>query len=189
MHQQPLLGRSVILRPAVPEDKRHIYAWFAHSDVTSRMAGPPLYPDKPIPTWEEFKEEHGPHFFDGSAPHLGRCFIIWHDAEPIGQVYYNNITEWEGRKRTELDIWMRSLQYCDQGYGTDALLTLCNYLAANFDVQEVMVQPSARNQRAIHAYAKIGFVPLDLSLEEARRQWGPNDYDDSVYMVKQLDPA
>jgi RimJ/RimL family protein N-acetyltransferase len=46
-----------------------------------------------------------------------------------------------------------------------------------------MVQPSARNPRAIRAYEKAGFERLELSIEAARELWGPNDYDDSVYMV------
>jgi RimJ/RimL family protein N-acetyltransferase len=47
-----------------------------------------------------------------------------------------------------------------------------------------MVQPSARNPRAIRAYEKVGFRLLDLPLELARELWGPNDYWDSVYMVR-----
>ena len=115
---------------------------------------------------------------------MGRCFVILVNDEPVGQVYYNDIEEHEHRKRTELDIWMRSEQYCGQGFGSDALLTLCEYLVRQFGVQEFMVQPSARNRRAIRAYEKIGFVKLPLTVKEARAQWGPNDYFDSVYMVK-----
>jgi RimJ/RimL family protein N-acetyltransferase len=170
------------------EGERPIYEWSAHSDAASAMMGPPTYPDHPIPTWEQFCEDHTPHFFDGSAPHLGRCFIILVNNEPVGQVYYNDIEEHDGRKRTELDVWMRSELYCGQGFGSDALLTLCEYLTRYFGVQEFMVQPSARNPRAIRAYEKIGFARLPLTVEEAREQWGPNDYFDSVYMVKRVPP-
>lgn len=123
-------------------------------------------------------------FFDGSAPHLGRCFVILVNNEPVGQVYYNDIEERDHKKRTELDVWLRSERYCGQGFGSDAILTLCEYLAHQFGVQEFMMQPSARNPRAIRAYEKIGFVKLPLTVEEARARWGPNDYFDSVYMVK-----
>ncbi len=188
MAEQTLQGRLVTLRPATLDDRRPIYDWAAHSDATSAMMGPPTYPEHPIPTWEEFCGDHKPHFFDGSAPHLGRCFVILVNNEPVGQVYYNDIEEHEQRKRTELDIWMRAERYCGQGFGSDALLTLCEYLACQFGVQEFMVQPSARNPRAIRAYEKIGFVRLPLKVGEARAQWGPNDYFDSVYMVKAVLP-
>ena len=84
----------------------------------------------------------------------------------------------------ELDIWMRSESSCGKGYGTDALDALCRYLHDRFGVEQFMVQPSARNPRAIHAYEKLGFKSLDLPLESARELWGPNDYWDSVYMVR-----
>jgi hypothetical protein len=38
----------------------------------------------------------------------------------------------------------------------------------------------------MRAYEKVGFVRLDVPLEEAIKEWGPNDYDDSVYMVKSI---
>jgi len=186
MAEQTLQGNLVTLQPATLDDRRLIYDWAAHSDATRAMMGPPIYPEKPIPTWEEFCADHKPHFFDGSAPHLGRCFLIVVNNEPVGQVYYNDIEELEHGKRTELDIWMRSEQDCGQGFGSDALLTLCEYLTREFGVQEFMMQPSARNPRAIRAYEKIGFVRLPLTVEEAQAQWGPNDYFDSVYMVKTI---
>jgi RimJ/RimL family protein N-acetyltransferase len=186
MFDQVLNGRHITLRPATPEDRRTIYEWAAFSDVTQAMMGPPTYPEHPVPTWEEFCEDHQPHFFDGSAPDLGRCFILTVDDEPVGQVYYNDIDEHAGKRRTELDVWMRAEKYCGGGYGSDALLTLCEYLARQLAVQEFMVQPSARNPRAIRAYEKIGFVRLPISVEEARKVWGSNDYFDSVYMVKTI---
>jgi hypothetical protein len=35
-------------------------------------------------------------------------------------------------------------------------------------------------------YEKVGFARLELTLAEAIRAWGHNDYPDSVYMVKTL---
>ena len=51
-----------------------------------------------------------------------------------------------------------------------------------------MVQPSARNPRAIRAYEKAGFKRLGLPIGEARALWGPSDYADSVYMVRAIPP-
>ncbi|MBI4926677.1 MAG: GNAT family N-acetyltransferase [Anaerolineae bacterium] len=180
-------GKTVILRPATPDDRRAVFEWAALSDVTSAMMGPPTFPDNPAPSWEEFCEDHKAHFFDGSAPELGRCYIILVEGEPVGQVYYNDIEEREGVRRTEMDLWMRAQRYTGRGYGSDALLTLCEHLAQTMNVRQFMVQPSARNPRAIHAYEKIGFVRLPLSTAEASALWGPNDYADSVYMVKTIE--
>jgi diamine N-acetyltransferase len=179
-------GHRVVLRPATVEDKRSIYEWLACSDVTPVLIGPPTYPEEAIPSWEEFRAGFEDYYFDDSAPHLGRCYLILVDGEPVGEVNSNDIHERDGRKRVELDIWLRSESCCGKGYGTDALDALCLHLTRQFGVQDFMVQPSARNPRAIRAYEKIGFVRLGLSLEEAREVWGPSDHIDSVYMVRTI---
>jgi diamine N-acetyltransferase len=139
-----------------------------------------------VPLPEDSGETFDPHYFDGTAPELGRCFLILVDGEPVGQVTYNDIVERDGRKQVELDIWMRSEASCGKGYGTGALDALCRYLHERFGVEQFMVQPSERNPRAIHAYEKVGFGRLDVPVESARQLWGPNDYRDSVYMVRTL---
>ena len=98
-----LAGTRVRLVPATPEDRRSIYEWLACSDVTRAMIGPPLFPKHPVPTWEQFQEEYAGHFFDDSAPELGRCFLIQVDGETAGQVSYNDLFEVAGGRRVELD--------------------------------------------------------------------------------------
>lgn len=185
MDDPPLIrGSKVVLRPAAPDDRREIFDWLFRSDVTPTMLGLPLYPEKPIPPPGETGEGYDPHYFDGSAPALGRCYLILVDGGPVGQVNYNDIHERDGRKRVELDIWMRSESLCGRGYGTDALNVLCRHLHEQFGVEEFLVQPSARNPRSIRAYEKAGFVRLDASVDAARELRGPSDYFDSVYMVR-----
>jgi RimJ/RimL family protein N-acetyltransferase len=181
-------SRYVTLRPASPEDERTILDWLYRSDVTPSMLGPPLYPERPVPPPGEDGGGYEPHFFDGSAPELGRCYLILADDEPVGQVSYNDIHEHGGRRRTELDIWLRNEWCCGRGYGFDALDAICHHLHDRLGVAEFLVQPSARNPRAIRAYEKAGFRRLGLPIEEARALWGPSDYADSVYMVRSMPP-
>jgi RimJ/RimL family protein N-acetyltransferase len=183
---ETIAGNRVVLRPATPEDEQDILDWLLRSDVTPSMLGPPLFPERPVPLPENSSDRLDSHYLDGNAPHLGRCFLILVDREPVGQVTYNDIVELHGLKSVELDIWMRSEACCGKGYGTEALDALCRYLHDRFGVEQFMVQPSARNPRAIHAYEKLGFKSLDLPLESARELWGPNDYWDSVYMVREI---
>jgi RimJ/RimL family protein N-acetyltransferase len=181
MSDQDITGNLVILKPATIQDRRLAYESLAHSDITCLMSGPPTFPDKPIEKWEQFFDEY---YFDGSAPRLGRCFLISVDGVTVGQIFYNDIFENKGHTRTELDIWMSSRTYCGKGYGVDALVTLCRFLFERFGVDEVMVQPSARNPQAIRAYEKAGFEKLDSSDDKERESWGPCDYHDSVHMIK-----
>lgn len=181
-------GRHVTLRPASPEDEQAILDWLLRSDITPTILGPPLYPERPVPPPEEPGLGYEPHYLDGSAPELGRCFLILVGGEPVGQVSHNDIHERDGRKRVELDIWLRSEAFCGKGYGTDALDALCRHLHETFGVEVIMVQPSSRNPRAIRAYENAGFTRIRQPIEVARELWGPSDYVDSVYMVRR-EPA
>jgi len=184
--QQIIHGKRVVLRPATTEDEPHILEWLLRSDITPSILGPPIFPERPVPSLDDSSQRLDPHYLDGTAPELGRCFLILVDGEPVGQVTYNDIVERDGRKGVELDIWMCSESCCGKGYGSDALDALCRHLHEQFGVEEFMVQPSARNPRAIKAYEKVGFRRLDLPLEAARDLWGLNDYCDSVYMIRMI---
>jgi diamine N-acetyltransferase len=148
--------------------------------------GRTFFPDEPPATWQEFCEDQTPHFFEGEVTEKGRCFIMQVNGKDVGQIYFNDIETKNGIKRVELDVWMRAEKYCGKGYGSDALDALCGFLAKRFGVEQFMVQPSARNPRAIRAYEKAGFVRLDIPLEEAVDDWGPSDYFDSAHMVKKI---
>lgn len=163
-----------------------VFDWLANSDLTPSMLGEPTFPDETVPTWEEFCEDHALHFFEGEITEQGRCFIMQVDGEDAGQIYFNDIETKNGIKRVELGMWMRAEKFCSKGYGSDALGALCGFLANRFGVEQFMVQPSARNRRAIRAYEKVGFVSLNIPLEDAVEEWGPSDYFDSVHMVKTI---
>jgi diamine N-acetyltransferase len=182
--EQLIREKRVLLRPASAEDEPGILEWLLRSDITPSMHGPPLFPERPVPHLDDPSQRLDPHYLDGTALELGRCYLIVVSGELVGQVTYNDIMERDGRKQVELDIWMRSEACCGRGYGSEALNALCGYLHERFGVSQFMVQPSARNPRAIRAYEKIGFQRLGLSIEAARELWGPNDYHDSVYMVR-----
>lgn len=165
-----------------------ILDWLYRSDVTPSMLGPPLYPERRVSPPGEDEGGYEPHYFDGSAQELGRCYLTLAGGEPVGQVGYNDIHEHGGRRWTELDFWMRNEVCRGRGYGPDALDVLGRHLHDRLGVAELMVQPSARNLRAIRAYEKVGFRRLDLPIEEARTLWGPSDYADSVSLVRSFPP-
>lgn len=146
--------------------------------------GPPHFSDNPVPTWVEFCADYKPHFFDGSSPELGRCFIITVNCMTVGQVNYNDIDH--HHRRTELDIWMNCEANCGNGYGPDALQTLCEYLSKTYGIFEFVMRPSARNHRAIRAYEKAGFLRVAFTPEQQEVQYGPCDYYDSIVLIKRV---
>lgn len=177
-------GRLVTLRPAEDRDRRRVYAWMAESEVTRWMMGPPLFPEAPIPTWEQFCADYVPLFFDGTRPDFGRSYIIETDGEAVGHVSYSEVDLTRGQ--AELDIWFKSEAVCGRGYGSDTLVALTCHLRQALGLTEFIMRPSRRNERAIKAYAKAGFVLQPLSPEEQAALYGPTEHHDTVVMCKRL---
>jgi len=106
-------GIKISLRPAMMTDRRLVFSWLTDSDLTSDMIGPPLFPESPVPDWDTFITDYKEHFFDGSQPLKGRCFIIELDGQSIGQINYDQIRKAD--HSTELDIWMSDSRFTGKG--------------------------------------------------------------------------
>jgi RimJ/RimL family protein N-acetyltransferase len=177
-------GSLVTLRPARESDRRAVYQWLAESDVTRSMMGPPLFPDSPVPTWDEFCADYAPHFFDGTRPMVGASFVIEVEGDALGQINYEMNAL--ARDTAELDIWLRSEDVTGRGYGADALVTLTRHLQETMGVTEFVIRPSRRNPRAIRAYEKAGFVEQPITNDEQTAIYGPGDYADNVLLLKSV---
>lgn len=165
------------LRPATLQDKKKVFHWLAHSNLTNEMLGPPNFPENSIPTWEEFNVDYVDHYFDYSQPLKGQCFIIIHNGQEIGQINYNEIDI--NTRSTEIDIWLADRKYTRKGLGTEAIKMLCNYLDKSLNCKTIYIAPSKRNINAIKAYYKAGFIETD--------QFPDNftpDYIDTVVLIK-----
>jgi hypothetical protein len=86
-----ICGSLATLRPAREQERRAIYQWFAESNLTPSMLGPPDYPDAPVPTCDQFCEDYGPQFFDGAGPEVSRSFLIEVGGESVGHVNYDGM--------------------------------------------------------------------------------------------------
>jgi RimJ/RimL family protein N-acetyltransferase len=172
-----ITGETIILRPATPDDRQPIFDWLTNSDLTRFMMGPPTFPDTPIPTWQEFTNDYKEYFFNSSKPLLGRCFIIEVNSEPVGQINHDKISITD--HSTELDIWLKSSRYINKGYGTDAIVTLCNFLSNKFECKKFIIAPSRRNVMAVRTYEKAGFIET----YEIHDNFLP-DYNDTIVMIK-----
>ena len=182
-------GAKVELVPAKLDERRAVFEWCFHSETTRFHAGPPDYSDVEIPTFEEFCDDYGDYFFTGDKPNDGRGFIIRHDGEAIGFVSYCCYHLLPNK--AELDIWMSREAYCGKGLGTDALISLGDYLHRAMGISELIMRPSAKNQRAVKAYNNAGFEvsnaePSDYLLKEYIESYGDGDYgaDATVTLIK-----
>ena len=172
---------KINLREATERDRRKIYEWLAHSDLTPSMMGPPQFPDHVVPTWEEFCRDYLPYYFDGSQPNRGRCFIIVANQDDVGVVCYNAL---RGHNATDVDIWLRSEADCGKGFGSAALQNLTDYLNKEYGVTQIAISPSARNRRAIAAYKKAGFQLIPTERQHDFLKPEEMEYTDNVVLVK-----
>ncbi len=179
MGSNALTGRRVQLRPATLADRRMIHAWSYGSDVAPLLH----VSDAPARPFADWCGDWEAHFFTDDAPERGRMFVVLEAAVPVGAIAYNDIDE---RHRVELDIWLNAEANCGRGLGTDAIEVLCGHLEVAFGVRTFMMQPSARNPRAVRAYEKVGFVRVPATAEEIAADWGGVDHPDSVLMIREV---
>jgi RimJ/RimL family protein N-acetyltransferase len=172
-----LTTKRVTLRPSTLPDKKKIFNWLINSDLTSEMLGPPKFPDNPIPTWDEFNNDYLDYFFDGSQPMKGRCFVLEHNEQEVGQINYNEIDV--STRSTEIDIWLSERKFTGKGLGTEAIKELCDYLDKAFDCKTIYIAPSRRNSNAIKAYKKAGFIETDQLPDNFIA-----DYKDTILLVR-----
>ena len=52
-----IAGNKVTLRRARDTDRARIYEWHIGSDLTANLMGPPMFPDRPIPSPEQFSSQ------------------------------------------------------------------------------------------------------------------------------------
>lgn len=188
-------GEKVSLIPAALDDRQKIYEWCFQSETTKYHAGPPDYPNNPIPTYEEFytSDDGGytEYYFTGEKPKDGRGFLIVKQNEAIGFVSY--CTFHLKQMVAELDIWMNTEANCGNGFGVDALASLGDFLNKEMDIRELIIAPSIKNTRAVRAYEKAGFKKTDKVMseflsDEYATLFGEGDYgvDETCILVKRF---
>ena len=150
----------VSIRPATMEDRRVIWEWMAQSDLTDRMMGPPVFPDMPLPSFEEFLEDYPDYFFDNTRPRQGRCFVVELGGEPIGQINHDRVTDGV----TELDIWLAGSRWAGKGHGVRAVDALCRRLADELGCTRFIIAAGR-----LGVVLKTKAVPATVSSVLARR--------------------
>lgn len=169
------------LKPATLDDKSLIYSWFTNKDILKAMLMGDDYPDNPVPDEEAFFEDYEDYYFDGSEPEKGRVYLICLDDEPIGSINYSSF-HLHGNK-AELDIWMKSIEFCGKGYGSQAIKLLCDLLKDEMDTQQFIIRPSKENINAIKAYEKAGFIRMNGDIEAYKLATFIEDYGDGDYGI------
>ncbi|HTN48190.1 MAG TPA: GNAT family N-acetyltransferase [Burkholderiaceae bacterium] len=183
-----ITGAKVTLRRARDTDRARIYEWLIGSDLTVNLMGPPMFPDRPIPSPEQFAQAYPAHFYDGTRPYAGRMYIIGVAGDELGCISHGPIDVLNDV--VELDIWLAERRVAGHGYGSEALVTLCDWLQVNFGVNRFLARPSRRNVKALRAMRRAGFRETDLPAPEvvAKLELPAGQYGDEMLLFRILPP-
>lgn len=181
-----ITGSRVTLKRARSVDRARVYEWLIGSDLTPNLMGGMMFPDHPIPSLETFTADYPDLYFDGSRPYSGRMLLIGAGSEEIGCISHGVIDL--RNDVVELDIWLTERRLTGHGYGSEALILLCDWLQANYGVNRFLVRPSRRNVKALRALRRAGFRETDLPAPDivSSLRLPPGAYADEVLLFRIL---
>ena len=140
-----LRGPRVILRRATPEDVPRLLEIVREPSVAEHWSAPDDDHDR-----EAFLAGDDP---DGAE--RVTTFVITLAGETVGW-----IQGWEKLDRdyrhAGVDLFLATAHQ-DEGYGPEAIRLVCRWLFEERGHHRIVIDPAARNERAIHAYEKVGF--------------------------------
>ncbi len=160
-----LYGTMTRLRALEREDIPRFVKWFNDPEVREHLA---MYRPLSLAQEEKWFERHAE----------------WNPAEQIFAietlegVHIGNVglhkLDWKDR-HTELGIVIGEKKYWDQGYGTDAILTLLAYAFETLNLHRVFLRVDADNLRGVRCYEKCGFQREGTLREIVFRDGGYRD--------------
>ena len=141
--KSPLEGELTALRRATSEDAELLVAWHADPEVSRFWDGETF-------TREEMLERLARDDVDP--------YIVMEDAEPVGylQVWFDTRDSSVGG----LDMFLIP-EARGRGLGPDSARAIARSLLATGLVRGLTVDPYLSNDRAVAAWKKVGFVPVE----------------------------
>jgi aminoglycoside 6'-N-acetyltransferase len=108
----------------------------------------------------------------------GRVLAIELDGAVIGAIQWYRELE-PAFRHAGMDIYLTS-RVQGRGIGTEAVRLLATHLVQDERYHRLIIDPAAANERAIRAYAKVGFKPAGV----LRRSWRAPDgtWEDQLLM-------
>ncbi|KUK47464.1 MAG: GCN5-related N-acetyltransferase [Actinobacteria bacterium 66_15] len=144
-HSLPILeGKGFTLRPLQRSDADAVLDLLRQPGV-ARWWG----------SYDTEKLEHD--FFSASA---GMTHLVMVGDEIAGVVQFHEEND-PGYRHAGVDITLGDA-FQDRGLGTAVLRRLIRYLIEERGHHRITIDPSVRNDRAIHVYRKVGFKPVGV---------------------------
>jgi diamine N-acetyltransferase len=137
-------GEKVVLRPVDLKDAPNLTKWLNDKEVTAYL-----------PFWMPATVKAEEEWIKAEDPRMTRFAIDTSDGTHIGQC---TLRASGGHERvSEVGLFIGEKEYWSQGYGTDAVLTLCTFGFAYQNLDRIALHVVADNAAAIRSYEKAGF--------------------------------
>ncbi len=167
-----IIKSKIILREKRLADAWNDYAWETDPELAHLDAVPMIATTFPQYLSDYVNELHN------SFPNSHRFAIETMNGEHIGNCSYYNTNETKGE--TELGIMIGNREYWDNGYGTDTITTLVNYIFRETSLKRIYLKTLESNSRAQKCFQKCGFTPYGSLVNDGfsftlmeihRKQW------------------
>jgi len=167
-----IVGGKVRLRGKKLDDAVNDYAWQTDEELTRLDAVPALTMTFPDYLSGYAVELRNPD----SDRHLFAIDTL--DGKHIGNCVYYNVSE--SRGETELGVMIGNRDYRDQGYGTDAVAALADYIFRQTNINRIYLKTLEPNGRAQKCFCNCGFISYGrlvrdgynfVLMEIHRNQW------------------
>ena len=142
---EPLDGRRVHLRPAIPGDAERFAQILSEPSVHAR--------------WQAADPTADAHDLAGADEEVA-VWAIEADHEVVGIIQAAEETDSRYR-HAGIDIVLKTVAQ-GRGLGSDAVRTVARWLIDGRGHHRLIIDPAADNAAAIGAYAKVGFRPVGL---------------------------
>lgn len=152
-----IAGDKVMLRAVEPDDIRQLWEWLQDEELM-RLRDFPAPPTSFEAARREFEQAS-----DDCERNL-RLAITTLEGELIGETSLREIDQRNGDAVFTIAIGNRD--YWSHGYGSDVTRCLMKYAFEMLNLHRVTLFVHSSNERAIHAYRKVGFQ-VEGTLREA----------------------
>jgi len=143
-----LVGKKVKLRAKCFEDTLDDYRWRRDEELCRLDAAPTV--SISLEDYQKLVVEQ-PIYSTGSC----QFAIVTVDGKHIGNCSCFNIDSLN--RQAEIGIMVGEKEYWDQGYGTEALLIMLNYIFRYTDLNRIHLKTLDWNVRAQKCFQKCGF--------------------------------
>ncbi|HXH23422.1 MAG TPA: GNAT family protein [Dehalococcoidia bacterium] len=146
-----LEGKLVRLRPMEPDEVDNYYRWLNDSEVKQYLNMRYFFSRASEAEWLRSRTNQ-----PLSYNNLQFAVDVLKDGRHIGSIGLHEAHA-EDRKAT-VGIAIGDRTAWDQGYGTDAMITLLRFAFDEMNLHRVMLTVDERNLRAVASYKKCGFL-------------------------------